>query len=595
MQVASSISCQSTAPFCFLHGDRNNPSSLLLPLHGYHQYQQPIATPAPAIDMMAGQAYLMPELIEMIQGFCLPQELLTLTSINKAAFATRFHNPSLAHLYFTTSVQVEAFLLSCCQPQTAEFTSAIRLRTDFQNIKALTLHLSDQLTVKQVEKLFAYLPSVTHLKIRLAANQRLASLGPLCKAAHHLPLTYLKISRGIDNKTPGREDALPSELWQWPTLEELYLCALDNVCSISEGIGKLINLTSLHLKTAYLEVNDELITLPESLGQLTKLETLVIEGFSALRTLPEAIGHLTALKALRLRHLKGFAELPTSLWQLKELKALIIANSGINQIPNAINQLTALTSLSLRNLRALTALPAGLWQLNSLEALELYLLPCIDKIPELTRQFTALKSLELVHLEALTVLPTNLWQLNKLELLTLEHLPLISKISEEISHLQSLRHLKLAGMPLLSVLPLGLWQLSKLETLYLVYIPLHNIPEELGQLSALTLLELEQMYSVKTLPQSLGQLQKLEMLKLAGLANIEALPETIAQLTALKTLHLGELYSLNSLPENLAQLKQLQKIIVEENPPMFDVPTAVQQYICHRIDYLWGSITYAAN
>jgi Leucine-rich repeat (LRR) protein len=416
-------------------------SVLLLPLHGYHQYQPRIATQALALEMVAGQDYLIPELIEMVQSFCLPKDLLALTSINKAAFATRFTNPRLTHLYLATAEQVKSFLHHCWETQqSAVFTHAIRIREDFQTIKELTLTLSDELPVEQATRLFTCLPNITALTIRLEGKQWVAYLGPLLNAARHLALTYLVIERG-DDEPEEVEYSLPNELWQWPTLEELHLCALDNVCSISEDIGKLINLTELELSSSL--VNEKLTALPESLGQLTKLRTLKIRDFTVLSKLPEAIGQLSALNYLNLSSLERITTLPAGVAQLNKLEVLELGDLNIDNPLEAINQLPALKSLSLFYTEMTVTLSVSVGH-NKLESLTL-MGAGINNIPEAISQLSALKFLSLCDLERITTLPAGVWKLNKLETLELKNLN-IDHIPKGLGQLQSLKHLPLHAL-----------------------------------------------------------------------------------------------------------------------------------------------------
>jgi Leucine-rich repeat (LRR) protein len=556
MQVNSSNTAQFS-PSSFLP-PHTEASVLLLPLHGYHQYQPPISTQAPAIDMVAGQDYLMPELIEMIQSLCLPQALLALTSINKAAFATRFYNPALMHLYFATSVQIEQFLSNYETKQTsAVFTGAIRTRKDFQSIKALTLTLSDTQSVEQAARLFTCLPGVIRLEIRLAGNQCIAFLGPLLKAARYLTLTHLAINR--EDNEPGElaHLALPAELWQWHSLKILDLSVLDNIHSIPEDIGKLINLTELCLGAS--KANSELIAFPESLGQLTKLERLEIRKFSALHTLPQAIGQLIALKSLTLSELNALTTLPTSLCQLNKLEVLQLYDLGIDKLPKAINQLSALKTLLLWNMGRVTTLPAGVWQLNELEVLGLWDLG-IDNVPEAISQLSTLKSLtlSLTRRDGIPTLPAGIWQLNKLEELELWGLD-IDSIPEAISQLSALKSLSLRGLDRITTLPAGLWQLNKLEALELWDFDIDTIPEAISQLSELKSLNLSNMDGISTLPAGVWQLDQLEELELCELG-IDNISEAIGQLQSLKRLTLDTLPSLNVLPVNLWRLSKLEKL-----------------------------------
>jgi Leucine-rich repeat (LRR) protein len=574
MEVNELNTGQSTPPAFLQQGnmtgqqdDMEIASTSLLPLHGYHTHQHRISMQALPLQAINAQVSFLPaELIDMIQAQCSYRDLQALTSVNHAAFALRFHNPRLQHLHFNTAAQVKAFL-ACCREtqQTASLTGAIRIREDFQQVKILSLTLSKHLNSEQCEPLFAYLPGVDCLKIRPAAGQRIASLGPLCKAARYLALKHLAITGPLlQYRLKFDEDALPDELWQWSTLETLELLTLDSITRISEDIGKLTRLTSLHLRVPFCAWSERepklLVALPESLGQLTKLEKFVLSGFSALLKLPEAIGQLSALKSLTLRDMNLNA-LPASLGQLQKLEQLDL--SGLNRIrniPEQIGQLTALKSLRLTFMNSLNALPASLGQLAKLERLELIFLNGIEAIPEEIGQLKALRSLRLNTMQSLRVLPASLGQLEKLEQFYLCRLNRIDKLPEAIGQLNALKSLRLSFIEL-KALPASLGQLDKLEQLELNSLGrIENISEEIGQLSALKSLTLSNMKSLRALSAHFGQLDKLEQLELDGLDRLEAIPEEIGQLSALKSLILNNMKSLQTLSANFGQLAKLEQL-----------------------------------
>jgi hypothetical protein len=228
---------------CFLstpHADTQSDSIpiSLLPLHGYHEHIR--ATPLP-LHLLA--LPLPEEIMYMIQRLCAHKDLLALTAINKVAFATRFANPRLQHLYFSKTMQVDQFLACCKAIPEGIVASALRTRQAFQPIYVLTLALSKQLSVKQSERLFAYLPGITELKIRLAAEQRVFSLERLFKAAQYLRLTRLCIA-SLPYHRRKLDDALPAALWQWTSLKTLKLHVANGFIYVPEEIGKLTRLTS---------------------------------------------------------------------------------------------------------------------------------------------------------------------------------------------------------------------------------------------------------------------------------------------------------------------------------------------------------------
>jgi hypothetical protein len=175
----------------------------LLPLVGYHERLSVTTRALPA------------ELIDMIQGFCSHDDLLSLTAIDKTALATRFCNPPLQKLCFKTVSDTEQFLAYCQTLQAKELVleegqkSRKRLkpalspaptthftlltRDHLQTVKALTLTLSEQLTAEQYELLFTYLPEIHHLTLHSRKNNH-GDLGALFKAAQPLNLHHLAMA-----------------------------------------------------------------------------------------------------------------------------------------------------------------------------------------------------------------------------------------------------------------------------------------------------------------------------------------------------------------------------------------------------------------
>jgi len=111
------------------------------------------------------------------------------------------------------------------------------------------------------------------------------------------------------------------------------------------------------LKTIKLQMPPEkLVALPDSLGNLTALDTLILSK-NALRGLPETIGNLLALRVLEVDHNK-LETVPASLGKLPKLETLNLAN-------NSLSTLAPLADGSLPNLLTFAA------DFNQLQGLEL--------------------------------------------------------------------------------------------------------------------------------------------------------------------------------------------------------------------------------
>ena len=92
---------------------------------------------------------------------------------------------------------------------------------------------------------------------------------------------------------------------------------------------------------------NQLIELPESIGNLTNLEELGLDK-NQLTELPESIGNLTNLKWLWLPE-NQLTELPQSIGNLTNLTQLVVSFNELTELPEAIGNLTNLEILWLDN------------------------------------------------------------------------------------------------------------------------------------------------------------------------------------------------------------------------------------------------------
>jgi hypothetical protein len=373
--------------------------AILIPLHGYHQ-KLSITAPSSLPGYDTHVASLPAELIEMIQGFCSNEDLLSLTSVNQAALASRFCNPRLQKLSFNTIKDTKQFLAYCQAVQEKEaqalmvekkpkirtwLTSALSPHTTtrfislnqeyLQAVNAVTLTLSDPFTAEEYDLLFSSLPELQQLTIHFEGDNPI-DLGSLLKATQHLNLHDLAIvqssytSYGFPRNTSYSEssvkveDHLPDELWQLTTLKTLIIQGFTKVVSIPEDIGRLTELKSLTLWDMH-----SLKVLPASLEQLHKLEALTLSGLN-ISTLPEEMGQLKALKSLMLRHIHKLEALPASFGQLHKLEALTLRGLyNITALPEEMGQLKSLKSLEISYSPKLKALAEDFLQLDKLETI----------------------------------------------------------------------------------------------------------------------------------------------------------------------------------------------------------------------------------
>jgi Leucine-rich repeat (LRR) protein len=148
------------------------------------------------------------------------------------------------------------------------------------------------------------------------------------------------------------------------------------------GLGRLVNLEALEL--ACLEKLEEL---PEELGQLQKLQELVIDngnGCSMNVRLPRSVGRLASLRVLRLYGALDGREvgaddpaqnapsrpLPDTLANLSGLEELDLGRNGISTVPRQVASLRGLKKLSL-DYNSISVLPSFVGDLPNLQELSL--------------------------------------------------------------------------------------------------------------------------------------------------------------------------------------------------------------------------------
>ena len=125
----------------------------------------------------------------------------------------------------------------------------------------------------------------------------------------------------------------------------------DLCCRLPESFGELSELKALWL------VNNELSSLPHSLGKLQQLEQLEVSG-NALQELPRSFGRLGALRQLWMRD-NAFSVLPPQICALERLETLSLEQNQISVLPRSLAHMPALRQILLGG-NLLEYPPAGL-------------------------------------------------------------------------------------------------------------------------------------------------------------------------------------------------------------------------------------------
>ncbi|KAG0564039.1 hypothetical protein KC19_8G078200 [Ceratodon purpureus] len=289
--------------------------------------------------------------------------------------------------------------------------------------------------------------------------------------------------------------------------------------SATEGCPNLLNLNMSRCTS--------IITLPESIGQLSRLQLLDLDGCRNLQKLPSTIGQLTQLKKLRLQECESLESLPDSIPTLPRLQHLYIDTcTSMSKAPETMGLMTGLTKFSTDLATEWQAVAVG--QQHGLK--DLYVEKCSD--------------------EGITWLDRNssLAHLHLLSIFEFTDCPAMSKLPHTIGLLMNLDYLQLWRCENLRELPNCIGQLKLLTQLALRRCSsLETLPDCLGALTSLEALWIAHCRSLTKLPESIGHLSRLEVLRIEGCGELQPLPESLRQLSALLLLQILDCGSLEGL------------------------------------------------
>ncbi|XP_065868629.1 protein TOO MANY MOUTHS [Euphorbia lathyris] len=260
---------------------------------------------------------------------------------------------------------------------------------------------------------------------------------------------------------------------------------------ISKSITKLPHIRTLFFYRC-LSYNPQPI--PSFLGQLgPTLQTLVLRENGHVGSIPNELGNLTRLKVLDLHRNSLNGSIPVSLGRLNGLRSLDLSG---NKLTGSIPSLSfpVLNVLDLSRNVLIGSIPSTLGSCHSLMKIDLSHNRFAGSIPE---SFSGLKELILMDLNHNLLskpLPVALRSLVSLQALILEGNPMFSALAnDEFEGMKSLTILVLSNM--------------KLEG---------PIPESIGSLTSLRVIRMDQNRLNGSIPNNLKNLKNLSELKLNG-------------------------------------------------------------------------------
>ncbi|KAF8100967.1 hypothetical protein N665_0212s0011 [Sinapis alba] len=314
-------------------------------------------------------------------------------------------------------------------------------------------------------------------------------------------------------------------------------------------------------------------------SSLTRLKFLSYLDLSSndfnFKVIPKFIGRIVSLRYLNLSCSSFSGEVPASLGNLSNLESLDLYGQTFRDDLFTIN-------LRVSNLGWLSGLSTSLTYLNmgyrisvDSKLKELHLFNCeLNNLPLSLPSSANLKLLEVLDLSRnyfYSPIPNWLFDLTSLRKLFLQWVRLQGSISPGFKKFQLLETLVLSSNELSGELPAVLGDLPQLKYLDLsensfegqIHLFIDALSRSKG--NSLVSLSLKFDHLEGTLPESLGALSNLQILELTGNFFTGSIPSSVGNLASLKKLDISFNSMNGKIPESLGKLEELVDLNLMEN------------------------------
>lgn len=311
------------------------------------------------------------------------------------------------------------------------------------------------------------------------------------------------------------DEPLPEKLMNLKNVTK-FTCNYRGSALLPEGIGSLVKLETLIInnvsmvitgevlklkKLTYLQVNSMSKKFPSVIYHMKKIKTLIFSGMCA-REINDGIKNLTNLQSLDISATE-IPTIPDFILEMKSLRSLTLRRVLMKEIPDDINKLQNLNHLNLKD-NLIESLPDSICDLPNLQILDLRN-NNITRLPENFHKLSNLTTLDLDTNE-LSELPDNFGKLSNLKFLTLGY----NSFSEFPPQFRTLRNLEVLFLRqnAIATLPNWIGELVRLHHLHISNNKITEIPREIGNCLHLQILEC-QYNQLRTLPFELGMIPNL--------------------------------------------------------------------------------------
>ncbi|KAG6733033.1 hypothetical protein I3842_01G206900 [Carya illinoinensis] len=348
----------------------------------------------------------------------------------------------------------------------------------------------------------------------------------------------------------------------------------DNICQnfILEGL--------------YLTDNQIAGPLPSILSQCGDLHMLSLSSNNFSGNIPRTIGNLTQVTELYLQYNNLSGPIPNEIGDLQNLEVLALDGNNCNGLlPSTLFNISTVRLIAITNNELQGSLPSstGLWVPN-LEILAIGGNQLTGGIPNSISNASKLTDLEVAYNSFSGPIPYTLGTLRGLKLLNFAHNQLSAKsptpetnFLSSLKNWKSLRLLDFSDNPLDVIFPNSIGNISaSLQSFILRNGKVGgNIPQDIGNLSSLTVLDLGFNGLTGSIPTTIGKLRLLQGLYLRNNNLQGTIPYGLCQLESMADFYLDDNNLSGPIPSCLGNLTSLRKLSLGSNNLTSTIPTTL--------------------
>ncbi|KAH9670249.1 hypothetical protein KPL70_016907 [Citrus sinensis] len=283
-----------------------------------------------------------------------------------------------------------------------------------------------------------------------------------------------------------------------------------------------------------------------------RVTALNISLFGLTGTIPSQLGNLSSLQSLNLSHNRLSGAIPSSIFSINSLQILDLSDNQLSgSFPSSISNMSSLTFIDFSSNTLSDQLSPNICNhFPNLESLLLKNNTFNGEIPSTLSNCRQLRKLYLSLNQFTGAIPKEIGKLTRLSVLSLRDNKFQGEIPQELGNLAKLEQLWLQSNFLNGTIPSSIFKFS-----FLLYLDLSNnslrvyscekfflllnnfsgaIPKEIGNLTKLLRLSLQDNKFQGEIPHEIGNLRDLEWLELSDNKLVGVVPATIFNLSTLK-------------------------------------------------------------